>query len=52
MRALLTTLEAGFWPQISAAVFGLIFVGLALWAFMPQRNSAYREAEQLPLSED
>jgi cbb3-type cytochrome oxidase subunit 3 len=51
MRELLVTIEATYWSQVSAIIFGCMFLVLAFWVYLPVRKSEYQRAEKLPLED-
>ena len=51
MRKLLQMTDPNLWSQVSALVFGLMFLLLVIWVFIPSRRSYYKRAEKLPIDE-
>ena len=51
MRKLLQMVDPNLWSQISACVFGFMFVLLVVWVFLPTRRSYYNKAEKLPIDD-
>lgn len=49
MRKLLLMTDPNLWSQISALIFGIMFLILMVWVFMPARRDYYKKAEKLPI---
>ena len=52
MRDLLVSIEMITWSEISALLFGILFVILTVWVFLPERKSEYARVAKLPLQKD
>lgn len=52
MRQLLQTVDPNLWMEISASMFGVLFLILVCWVYYPPRKSMYQKFESLPLDQD
>ncbi len=52
MSRLFEGVQVGLWAEISAAVFLVLFLGLLVWVYLPQRRGYYEAEGRLPLEDE
>ena len=51
LRFLLPQIQSGTWAEISALVFMVLFLAIALWTYWPSARKYYEERGRLPLDD-
>lgn len=44
-------LEPLLWSKFSVLIFGVIFIGLSCWIYLPSRRSLYEKIARFPLDD-